>query len=93
MLLEAGVRAFEGALGYRDPALGAATKRSEQLFELLDANQREAAAARRRQPGMDAVKKVASAFNEQLGVYATPGAATKAAAWDAGSLAPLEPLL
>lgn len=82
---EAAVRALEDAAGFRDPDVGAASRRAEQLTETLPPEQRSAA-AEVRQGGMvgamGVLERVSSAFTEDLEVYAQPGAVSRMQQWD-----------
>lgn len=89
------MRVLEDAAGFRDPDVGAAVRRAEQLNEVLEPEARSAAAAAR-QGGPAAawslLERVAAAFTEDLEVYAQPGSVSRVQAWDEGGLGML-PLL
>lgn len=83
------MRVLEDAMGFRNPEVGAASRRAEQLTELLEPEARAAAAAAR-QGGEAAawtvLERVAAAFTEDLEVYAQPGSVSRVQAWDEGGV-------
>ncbi len=82
---EAAVRALEDAAGFRNPEVGAASRRAEQLTELLPPEQRTIAAECRQgglQGALGTLERVCNAFTEDLEVYAQPGSMSRAKQWD-----------
>lgn len=95
MAQDAAVRVLEDAAGFRDPDVGAAVRRAEQLTELLEPSERSAAAAARQGGGQAAwsvLERVAAAFTEDLEVYAQPGSVSRVQSWDDGGVAMLPTL-
>ena len=92
LVMESGLRRWEEAAGERSPAVRAATRRADQLLEVLTPDQRSLLATKRGEAAA-VLATLSEALTEQLGAYQDGSTRSKVQEWDERGAAMLGPLL